>query len=69
MGGKGVCLLIWDHMQIKAFGEGRSLGFFVLFTSVRRRGRKCRDENCIAAVLKECLLLALFKNILVIPVC
>lgn len=49
-----MCLLIWDHMQIKAFGEDRSLGFFVLFTSVRRTGRKRRDENCIAAVLKEC---------------
>lgn len=47
-------LLICDHVQIKAFGEDRSLGYFVLFTSVRRRGRKCRDENSIAAVLKEC---------------
>lgn len=54
MGEKGVCLLVWDHVQIKAFGEGRSLDFFVLFTPVRRRGRKRRDENYVTAVLKEC---------------
>lgn len=58
MGGKGVCLLVWDHVQIKKLlvkAEAWAFLFFLLQRSkVRRRGRKCRDENCIAAVLKEC---------------
>lgn len=36
------------NVQIKAFGGGRSLGFFVLFPSGKREGRKRRDENCTA---------------------
>lgn len=31
MGGKGVCLLVGEHVQIKAFGGGRSFWAFLFF--------------------------------------
>jgi len=46
MRGKGVCLVVGEHVQIKAFGRERS--FFVLSPSGRREGRKHRDEKCTA---------------------
>ena len=58
MRGKGVCLVVGEHVQIKAFGGERS--FFVLSPSGRREGRKHRDEKCTAVSFFERKLASFF---------